>query len=61
MNPLNHPGRESRIVNISKTAIPATPSRLRREETYVFANPIIKVVIKIFPELPVIGQGVGFY
>ena len=59
----NHPGRESRIVNISKSAIPAT-SRLKREESYLSINQLIIVVfvIKIFLKLTAMlsgGVGVG--
>ena len=59
----NHPGRESRIVNIPKSAIPAT-SRLKREESYLSINQLIIVVfvIKIFLKLTAMlsgGVGVG--
>ncbi len=40
---INHPGRESRIVNISKSAIPATPPS-KGGETYLF---IKQIIIKI--------------
>ena len=57
-NLINHPGRESTIVNISKSAIPAT-SRLKREEIYLFINQIIIVVftIKIFLKLTAMHDG----
>jgi len=35
---INHPGRESRIVNISKSAIPATPPS-KGGETFVPKTP----------------------
>jgi len=49
---INHPGRGSRIVNITKSAIPATPPS-KGGETYLFINQIIIVVfvIKIFLKL----------
>jgi hypothetical protein len=52
MNPLNHPGWERRIVNISKTTIPATPP-LKGGETYLYINQaiILVFVTKIFLRL----------
>jgi hypothetical protein len=54
---INHPGRENRIVNISKSAIPATPPS-KGGETYLFINQIIIVVFvfKIFLKLTAKGQ-----
>jgi len=48
----NHPGRESRIVIILKSAIPATPPS-KGGETYLVINQIILVVfvIKILHKL----------
>jgi len=46
---INHPGRESRIVNISKSTIPATPPS-KGGETYLYINQAITLVFvtKIF-------------
>ena len=55
---INHPGRESRSINIPKSAIPAT-SRLKREETNLLIFQIITVVfvIEIFLRLTAKVQG----
>ncbi len=56
----NHPGQESRIVNITKSAIPATPP-LKGGETYLVIYQIIIVVfvIKIFLKLTALPWGIG--
>jgi hypothetical protein len=53
----NHPGRESRIVIILKSAIPATPPS-KGGETY-FLKPLIIIVFvnKIFPKFTAIEAG----
>jgi len=58
---LTTPAGKRIIVNASKLAIPATPSRLRREESYL---PIILIStavksIKLFLKLTAMGYGVG--
>jgi hypothetical protein len=53
---INHPGRESRIADISKSTIPATPPS-KGGETYIFIIQIIIVIfdIKIFLRLTAMG------
>jgi len=57
---LTTPAGKKTIVNDSKFATPATPSRLRREESYLATIQIITVVFIIFGFLRLTAMECGY-